>query len=349
METTTNFEKKQAIDVQIRNWRERLALTINKYIMVSNLIAAILLAAMWFLTQFTQLLIIVGFVLLIAIASALYPTWHRRGQTIIGIYFVLGSILLLVSVVSFLSPELFAPVALSFVAVILFGILFLGSRGGLWVSGVGITVFLADVVLTKVIPVTWFTPLDETAATVINIALSTMAMLFIALITYHMMARQETHFVRLMDEHKQAEVERDRLQQEIIETQQRAIRELSTPIIPVMDRIIVMPLIGSIDSLRAKDIMQALLAGISQYDAKTVILDITGVPIVDSGVVAYLNKAVQAARLKGARTIVTGISDSVAETIVDLGIEWKSIETLRDLQTGLVTALKGMGMRLSQL
>jgi rsbT co-antagonist protein RsbR len=71
-----------------------------------------------------------------------------------------------------------------------------------------------------------------------------------------------------------------------------------------------------------------------------VILDITGVPVVDSGVAAYLNKTVQAARLKGARTIVTGISDVVAETIVDLGIDWSGIETLRDLQTGLRAALQ---------
>jgi rsbT co-antagonist protein RsbR len=77
-----------------------------------------------------------------------------------------------------------------------------------------------------------------------------------------------------------------------------------------------------------------------------VILDITGVPIVDSGVAAHLNKTIQAARLKGARTIVVGISDAVAETIVDLGLDWSGIETLSDLQTGLRVALQGMGFRL---
>ncbi|MFL7794505.1 MAG: STAS domain-containing protein, partial [Anaerolineae bacterium] len=99
--------------------------------------------------------------------------------------------------------------------------------------------------------------------------------------------------------------------------------------------VIVMPLIGSIDTLRARDVTRSLLAGIREHKAKVVILDITGVPIVDSGVAAYLNKTVQAARLKGARTIVTGISEAVAETIVDLGIDWSGIETLRDLRTGL--------------
>ena len=75
-------------------------------------------------------------------------------------------------------------------------------------------------------------------------------------------------------------------------------------------------------------------------------LNVTGVPIVDSGVAAYLNKTIQAARLKGARTIVTGVSDAVAETIVDLGIDWGDIETLRDLQTGLgsaITQIKQLG------
>jgi rsbT co-antagonist protein RsbR len=135
------------------------------------------------------------------------------------------------------------------------------------------------------------------------------------------------------------------LQQEVIEAQTQALRELSTPIIPVMDRVIVMPLIGSIDTLRARDITHALLAGISEHQARVVILDITGVSVVDSGVANHLNKTIQAARLKGAYTIVTGISDAVAETIVELGIDWSGIETLSDLQTGLRAALTGMKQR----
>ncbi|MDM8526795.1 ABC transporter substrate-binding protein [Anaerolineales bacterium HSG24] len=149
-----------------------------------------------------------------------------------------------------------------------------------------------------------------------------------------------------VEERKQAEIEQKRLQQEVIEAQQHAIQELSVPIIPVMDRIIVIPLIGSIDSMRASDIMRTLLAGITEHRAKVVILDITGVAIVDTGVAAYLDKIIQAARLKGARTIVTGISDAVAETIIDLGIDWSNIETVRDLQTGLMVALQSLGMKL---
>ena len=145
-----------------------------------------------------------------------------------------------------------------------------------------------------------------------------------------------------------ATAERERLQQEMIEAQRLALQELSTPIIPVLDRIVVMPLVGSIDSMRARDITRALLAGIRQHKAKVVILDITGVPLVDSGVADHLNKTIQAARLKGARTIVTGISDAVAETIVDLGIDWGGVETLGDLQTGLITALNSLGIKLGR-
>jgi anti-anti-sigma regulatory factor len=140
-------------------------------------------------------------------------------------------------------------------------------------------------------------------------------------------------------EREWAQAENLRLQQEIIEAQRHALQELSTPIIPVLEGIIVVPLIGSIDTMRARDLTRALLAGIRQHRAKVVLLDITGVPMVDSGVADHLNKTIQAVRLKGARTIVTGISDAVAETIVDLGIDWSGVETLRDLQTGLHAAL----------
>jgi len=166
---------------------------------------------------------------------------------------------------------------------------------------------------------------------------------------------QNLQRARLLDDLRRTEKERAQLQQRVIEAQQEALRQLSTPIIPLMAAhdgsggIIIMPLIGVIDTARARDIMRALLAGITEYRAKVVILDITGVPIVDSGVANHLNKTIQAARLKGAHTIVTGISDAVAETIVDLGIDWAGIETLSDLRVGLVTGLSVLGYRLARL
>jgi len=148
--------------------------------------------------------------------------------------------------------------------------------------------------------------------------------------------------------YKQAEVERIKLQEEIIQAQQQAIQDLSTPVIPILDQIIIMPLVGSIDSTRAREIMRSLLAGISSHKAKIVIVDITGVPLIDTGVATYLTKAIQAAHLKGAQTIVTGISEAVAETIVDLGIDWSEITTLSDLQGGLMVALNQLGLKLNR-
>src|SRR5690606_38161884 len=102
--------------------------------------------------------------------------------------------------------------------------------------------------------------------------------------------------------------------------------------------------VGSVDTRRARDILRALLAGIREHRARVVILDVTGVAIMDTSVASHLTKAIQAARLKGARTIVTGLSDAAAETIVEMGIDWSDIETLGDLQTGLATALHAVGL-----
>lgn len=136
-------------------------------------------------------------------------------------------------------------------------------------------------------------------------------------------------------------------QQQVIEMQAHLLKELSIPVIPLLQELILLPIIGSVDELRARDLLRALLAGISVYRARIVLLDITGVPLVDSGVADHLNKAIQAAKLKGAHTIVTGISEAVAETIVDLGIDWSSFQTLRNLESGLRAAFDMLGLTLT--
>ncbi len=151
-------------------------------------------------------------------------------------------------------------------------------------------------------------------------------------------------------EQKRAEeqLQREQRQENLIAVQQQLIQELSTPIIPVMEGIIVMPLIGVIDKQRARDLMRTLLTGIAEYEARVVIVDITGVSVIDSEVANYLNRMIQAAQLKGTRTIITGVSDAVAETVVDLGIDWSALETLRSLQTGLGAALNSLGYNLTR-
>lgn len=138
----------------------------------------------------------------------------------------------------------------------------------------------------------------------------------------------------------QVEQERAQLQQDLIDAHRQAINELSTPIIPIMDGIIILPLVGSVGADRARTVMRNLLAGISQHRAKVVIVDITGVNTIDTQVVGYLNRAIQAARLKGAHAIVTGLSDALAEAIVDMGIDWSTIDTLSSLQAGLHAAIQ---------
>jgi PAS domain S-box-containing protein len=145
-------------------------------------------------------------------------------------------------------------------------------------------------------------------------------------------------------ERKLLEIERAEWQQQVIAAQEQALADLSTPVIPLLEHILVMPIIGVVDSERARDIMRSLLKSISDHQARIVILDITGVPLVDSGVAAHLNKTIQAARLKGVTTIITGISEVVAETVVDLGIDWSNIQTERDLEAGLMSALAALNL-----
>jgi anti-anti-sigma factor len=126
-----------------------------------------------------------------------------------------------------------------------------------------------------------------------------------------------------------------RLQQEIITAQQSMIQELSTPIIPISDKILVLPLIGSIDSARAQQIMETMLTTISKHQAAVLIIDITGVAMVDTAVAQYLLQAARAAQLLGTRVILVGISPEVAQTVVQLGVDFSSLPTYSSLWHGL--------------
>lgn len=145
----------------------------------------------------------------------------------------------------------------------------------------------------------------------------------------------------LVDELVAAQETQVRLQNEIIQAQAAAIQELSTPLIPISEHVVVMPLIGSIDSSRAQQVIERLLTGISENRADTVILDITGVPIVDTQVANALIRAAQAVRLLGAQIVLTGIRPEVAQTLVGLGIDLRNIVTHSTLQTAIVYAMNG--------
>jgi anti-anti-sigma factor len=139
---------------------------------------------------------------------------------------------------------------------------------------------------------------------------------------------------------KRAEEEQSRLQEEIIRVQAATLAELSTPLIPITDRIVVMPLIGTMDSQRAQQMLSTLLSGVSQQRATSVILDITGIPIVDTAVASILVNATQSLRLLGAETVITGIRPEVAQTLVGLGLDLSRMTTAATLRNGIAFALR---------
>ncbi len=124
---------------------------------------------------------------------------------------------------------------------------------------------------------------------------------------------------------------------------EEAIRALSTPVLPVRERLLILPLIGVIDSPRALQLTEQLLGSIRTYRAKAVVIDITGVPIVDSKVANHLLQTVEAARLMGASVIVTGISPEIAQTLVRIGIDLSRLRTRTDLMGGLEEAEQLIG------
>jgi rsbT co-antagonist protein RsbR len=126
----------------------------------------------------------------------------------------------------------------------------------------------------------------------------------------------------------------------IIRAQQDEIRELSTPVLRVRDRLLVVPIIGLMDSARAYQLTDQVLRSIRTHRAKVVVLDITGVPTVDSAVANHLIQTVQAARLLGARSIITGVSPDIAQTLVRIGIDVTKLHSVGDLQEGLAEANK---------
>jgi rsbT co-antagonist protein RsbR len=124
----------------------------------------------------------------------------------------------------------------------------------------------------------------------------------------------------------------------VIREQQDAIRELSTPVLEVRPRLLILPIIGVLDSQRARQLTEQLLGAIQSRRAKLVVIDITGVASIDVEVANHLVQTVEAARLMGASAIVTGLSSTIAQTLVDLGVDLSMLQTVGDLRGGLEEA-----------
>lgn len=123
-----------------------------------------------------------------------------------------------------------------------------------------------------------------------------------------------------------------------IREQQEAIRELSTPVLQVRERLLILPIIGMLDSKRARQLTEQLLGSIRSKRARVVVIDITGVPSVDSTVANHIVQTVEASRLMGATVIVTGLSAEVAQTLVTIGVDLSKIDAVGDLQSGIEQA-----------
>ena len=158
------------------------------------------------------------------------------------------------------------------------------------------------------------------------------------------LAREMNYFTRLLDKLGLVMVENFiRSREEIIRQQRADMLELSTPVIKVWDKILTLPIIGTFDSRRAQMMMEALLQKVVETGSTIAILDITGVRTMDTLVANHLIKTVTAARLMGARCILTGVSPAIAQTMVQLGIDLTQITTRAQMSDGIKLALEMIG------
>ena len=128
---------------------------------------------------------------------------------------------------------------------------------------------------------------------------------------------------------------------------QAAIRELSTPVIKVYERILLLPIVGTVDTQRANQIMETVLVQVVEQQARVIIIDIAGVPVVDTKVADHILQTTAAVQLLGAQTILTGISASVARTVIQLGVEMTRVDTRSKLAEGIELALSLIGKKIA--
>src|SRR5438067_8168827 len=131
----------------------------------------------------------------------------------------------------------------------------------------------------------------------------------------------------------------------VIRQQQDSIRELSTPVLQVRERLLILPIIGLIDPQRARQLTEQLLRGIRAHRARVVVIDITGVAAMDASVANHLVQTAEAARLLGATVIVTGLSPEIAQTLVNIGVDLGKMNTVGDLQGGIEEAERLLGYK----
>ncbi len=141
------------------------------------------------------------------------------------------------------------------------------------------------------------------------------------------------------------DVSEQRLAERRIRQQSQEILELSTPVMKIWDGIVAVPLIGSLDSQRTQLFMERLLERIVETNSPMALVDIMGVPTIDSQTAQHLIETISAVRLLGAQVVLTGVQPVIAQTLVHLGIDLSGIQTRSSLAAGLKVALEAMGLR----
>ena len=131
----------------------------------------------------------------------------------------------------------------------------------------------------------------------------------------------------------------------LIAQQSLSLVELSSPVMRLWDQVVLLPLVGIIDTVRARQFTESLLAAITRYEAQVTIIDITGVPVFDTAVAKHIMKAVDAARLLGSRIVLTGLSPEGAQTLTKLNIDFANVTNRASLRAGMAEALKIVGKR----
>ncbi len=142
---------------------------------------------------------------------------------------------------------------------------------------------------------------------------------------------------------KRVEAEAKRLQEEMFQVQEATLRALSTPLLPIAEGVVVMPLIGALDAQRMEQVMETLLSGIVAHRASQVIVDVTGVPMMDAQVASALVRTAQAVGLLGAQVVLTGMKPATARALVELGVDLGGMQTRGTLESGIAHALSGRG------